>query len=81
MVLCPVRALLFCYERARKEGHVGTRKRLFVSALAGKVSAISSATITRWIKKIIVKAHKVVSDRDLRLSEVKAIRSERWPCL
>ncbi len=72
LVLCPVRALLYYYERARQEGHVGTRKRLFVSALSGKVSDISSATITRWIKKIIIQAHKVVSDRDLRLSEVKA---------
>ncbi len=72
LVLCPVRALLYYYERARKEGLVGTRKRLFISALAGKVSDISSATIIRWIKKLIIKAHKVVSDRDLRLSEVKA---------
>ncbi len=72
LVLCPVRALLYYYERARKEGLVGTRKRLFVLALAGKVSDISSATITRWIKKIIIKAHKVVSDTDLRLSEIKA---------
>ncbi len=72
LVLCPVRALLEYYVRARQEGHVGTRKRLLVSARSGKMSDISSATITRWIKKIILQAHKVVLDQDLRLSEVKA---------
>ncbi len=41
LVLCPVRALLEYNERARQEGHVGTRKRLFVSASSGKMSDIS----------------------------------------
>ncbi len=36
LVLCPVRALLEYYERARQEGHVGTHKRLFVSARSGR---------------------------------------------
>ncbi len=33
---------------------------------------ISAATITRWIKEIIIQAHKVILDQDLRLLEVKA---------
>ncbi len=70
--MCPVRALLEYYERARQEGHVGTRKRLFVSARSGSMSDISAATITRWIKQIIVQAHNVILDQDLKLLEVKA---------
>ncbi len=33
---------------------------------------ISAATITRWIKQLIIQAHKVISDQDLRVLEVKA---------
>ncbi len=72
LVLCPVRALLEYYERAKQEGHVGTRKRLFVSARTGKMADISAATITRWIKQVILQAHKVILDQDLRVLEVKA---------
>ncbi len=60
LVLCPVRALLEYYVRARQEGHVGTRKCLFMSAHSGKMTDISAATITRWIKSIIIQAHKVI---------------------
>ncbi len=72
LVLCPVGALLEHYERARQEGHVGTHKRLFVSACSGGMSDFSAATITRWMKHIILQAHKVIFDQDLYFLEVKA---------
>ncbi len=43
-----------------------------MSARSGGMADISAATITRWIKQIILQAHKVILDQDLRVLEVKA---------
>ncbi len=63
LVLCPVRALLEFYERVRQEGHVGTRKRLFVFARSGSMADFSAATFTRCMKHMILQAHKVILTR------------------
>ncbi len=36
------------------------------------MSDLSAATITGWIKRLIIQAHKVILDQDLRVLEVKA---------
>ena len=51
---------------------VGNKKRLFVSINVGKTTEIASPTITRWIKTVILDAHRLVKDQDLRLAGVKA---------
>ena len=71
-LLCPVRSLLKYYTRVKLAGHVGNKKRLFVSINVGKTTEIASPTITRWIKTVILDAHRLVKDQDLRLAGVKA---------
>ena len=72
-LLCPVRSLLKYYTRVKLEGHVGNKKRLFVSINVGKkTTEIASPSITRWIKTVILDAHRLVKDQDLRLAGVKA---------
>ena len=38
----------------------------------GKTTEIASPTITRWIKTVIVDAHRLVKDQDIKLEGVKA---------
>ena len=38
----------------------------------GKTTEIASPTITRWIKTVIVDAHSLVKDQDIKLEGVKA---------
>jgi len=73
LILCPVRALLTYYNRVKSLGLTSKKKKkLFVSIQKGRTKDICSATIARWLKWLIIEAHKNILDKDLSLLGVKA---------
>ncbi len=75
-LLCPVRALRFYL--ARVKSRRGARKRLFLPVSG--TGNVSKDSVSRWIKQAIIRAYKLITDRDLsfmkiRAHEVRAISS------
>ena len=73
LLLCPARALLAYYSRVKAMGLISKRKKkLFVSIQKGRSKDICSATITRWLKWLILESHRNILDKDLSMLNVKA---------
>ena len=67
LLLCPVRALLAYDKWAKKQRP--HRSRFFLSTKKTNAKPIAKATLSAWVKKLILRAYNTASAQDLALSQ------------